>query len=157
MPRTGFFVLLLTLPLFAANANAFTATPDCVKSGDTLSINNTEILKLKVTTEDGTPAGAYVEGTYMKKYASSDFGRHFQMKIGPQTQDTIEVYYSDDAKLPSLRSGDHLVVCGRYATNRNGFYGNPKSPDGAYINQTSTAWSEYAEDGFILVNGRLYN
>ena len=158
MPRTGLFVLLtlLTSILFFAQLTQAAVAIDCVKFGNVLSINNLEILKLKATSDDGTAAGAYVKGTFLKAYATADLGPHFQMKIGPRSYDTLEVYYSDETKLPRIKKGDHVIVCGRYTTNKNGFLENPKSPDGAYLTQTGTAWSPYAEDGFIIIRGHLY-
>lgn len=146
------FALLIGLPAFAVRL------PDCSHFGESQNrINNKEILGLKRSSEEGTQAVALLKGTFVKMYSHKGRDRVFQMKIGPGNKDTVEVRNSSDDKIPALHRGDRIIACGTYRTHFTDLYQDPRSPDGAIINRTNFAWNPYDNDGFLVINGVLYN
>lgn len=151
------FGTLLSLTCF--NAFATEKVPTCMKFGDVVTANNSKILSLKESGPDTKSSGALVSGRIVKNYPKSADCPHcprFQLKIGNRPTDTVEVYYSGEDKMKT-RAGDKVTVCGLYVRNVNGWYENPKSPDGGYISDTSLSNAlPWHEDGFLILNSHLY-
>jgi hypothetical protein len=81
---------------------------------------------------------------------------HFEMQIGPNSDDTIEVVYNQSfGELPPLNPGMEVEVCGDYITTAN--QGHGSSPDGAIIHwvHKSPAGNGHPS-GYVAVNGVVY-
>jgi hypothetical protein len=153
------FVTFISSYAVAGNAPSPTL-PDCYIYGNQVQVNNSQILQLKATSADGTIAGALVTGTFVKYYKINKAAEQidFEIRIGDGPNDTIEVFHgSFDQVVPHLKPGDQVAACGVYTTNRDGGYETPKSPDGASVSQTNDSYNGYQENGYLVVNGKVYH
>jgi hypothetical protein len=143
--RSLFAILLTTLPSLAF---AEPSIPQCERSGFGHVYGTRSILKFKNQNVEDFAAEAYVHGEFLQFIPSNDWPQ-FELKIGPRAEDKVVVTYSPYAKpLPCLRSGEPMMVCGRYRT-RNG----AGTIEVAYLDQA--AYPGHG-DGFVFVNRKKY-
>ena len=138
------------LTFFVFESLAFATHPPCLKMSEVVSVNNSEILRLKQTAQDHQAFPALVRGTLVKMYSADGPTTRFQMKMGPRPSDVIEVN-SMATNLPALRAGDRILACARFMSLRG------ESPDGALLYETSQTWKPTGDDGYLIINGVLYD
>lgn len=151
----GFIATLLCLFTFSAQAD----TPLCMAKGQPLPINNEQVLNWKFNSKNTYKNRGNVEGIIGKVYKDKTGHRHFQVIIGENPRDTIEIIYNQSfGKIPSaaLTAGAHVQACGDYITAKssNGKY--RPSPDGAIIHWVHRSPASYHDHGFVVIDDVLY-
>jgi hypothetical protein len=143
--------LLFTFSLLADEA------PDCLAKGKKVSINNPEILQLKVRSQNGFLSRGHILGRLARRYSKKSGHDHFSVLIGKSQTDTIEVIYNDDfGALPPLRAGMVVEACGDYITSNKPKGHYPASPDGAILHWVhATQGASSHEDGYLMIDGNL--
>ena len=153
MLKTSFISLLLVTAA-AWSAQAQTACLD--NSGNALPLNNNQVIQWKTDTQDQFHARAHVTGPISKTYSDYTGHNHFEIQLGPDANDKIEVVYNQGfGDLPDLNVGDSTEICGDYITT--GTVGHDGSPDGAIIHWVHKNPSGHGHpSGYVVVNGVLY-
>jgi hypothetical protein len=117
---------------------------------------NDQVLKWKVSTANAFLARARIQGTVDQVFPDHSGHRHFSLKIGPQTNDHIEVIYNlSFGQLPTPTIGMTAEACGDYITSIAQTGGYPASPDGAIIHWVHRSPSGH-EPGYVILNGLKY-
>ena len=153
------FIALSISALVSTSAFAGTAGMKgiCMANGQQMQLNNDQVLNWKTSTANGWHGRGFVKGTLTKAYNDKSGHNHFEMQIGQNSSDLIEIIYNQGfGELPNLRSGDSVVVCGDYITSRDRNGGYPASPDGAIIHWVHGSPNGRHADGFVQVNGTIY-
>ena len=125
-------------------------------AGQILPVDDENVLQMKVSTKNSYLARAHISGVITNLYSDRTGHKHFQLHIGPQVSDTIEVVYNEDfGKTSNVVIGATAEACGDYITsNRDAAF--KASPDGAIIHwvHRSPDLNRHAS-GFLLINGVL--
>lgn len=144
--------------LLLSMSGAAIAAPNCLDRGQPLPIDNEKVLELKEKTNSGFRARARVEGQVGIVYEDKTGHDHFQIFIGRNNSDTLEVIYNQEfGRLPDLSEGIMVEACGDFinAKTRNGGY--PPSPDGAIIHWVHASDNVGKHpDGYVMIEGRYY-
>lgn len=146
--------LLLTLN-FSISVFAAT-TSDCKASGQTIAINNGQALDWKRTTQNQFHSRAHIQGTLTKVYSDKTGHHHFELNIGANAADTIEVVYNEGfGAVPALKAGMQVEACGDFITSNAPSGHFPASPDGALVHWVHRSPNPHHESGFMVVDGVL--
>jgi hypothetical protein len=131
---------------------------DCIgENGQALSIDNQRALDLKKKAASGKAYRARIQGKVVSdshQRCSSRSGSchaHFEIQIGPNKADTVEVVYSEDfgqMKEPSV--GESVEACGDFL-NTSGQRNSGSS--GAIIHWVHRSNCMDHEHGYVLVEG----
>lgn len=125
--------------------------------GRNISYNNAEILEWKVRSRSGFKARGHILGRLLKQYPSKKGHTHYQIHIGKNQRDTIELVYNTEfGEMPPLKVGMTVEACGDYitSTQKNGPY--PASPDGAILHWVHiNPGVQGHEHGYVLMDGKL--
>jgi len=134
------------------------AAPPCLdESGKELLIDNVRALDLKKKGGDGKAYRARIKGQVVSKTSQRCSSRsgschaHFQIQIGPQKTDTVEVVYSEDfGQMKEPAQGETVEACGDFLnTSRQ----RNSGPSGAIIHWVHRANCMDHEHGYVLVEG----
>src|SRR5437868_1410034 len=88
------------------------------KSGVELPINNEQVLQLKKTAKDPVRSRAHLQGKVVKVLPTHDGNARFAVKIGPQVDDVVEVFYSGRfSPSPKIKKGIEVEACGEVFAN----------------------------------------
>ena len=69
----------------------------------------------------------------------------------PHKTDTITVSHDPvTSELPKLKPGDRIVACGLFSID-------PRLSDRAIIDNTAQSYDGYHTDGFLMVNGTIFD
>lgn len=132
--------------------------PPCMAYNNPKPINNQEVNHWKRTTPNQFRERAHVKGNVIHLYPDHSGHLHFEIAIGPNDGDTIEVIYNQDfgnATLPKM--GDVVEACGDYITSTAQAGGFPASPDGAIIHWVHKSPNEQRHpDGFMFYDNTLF-
>ncbi len=150
--------LLLVLSQTVSTAQANSPIPDCLDHGTAVPVDNAEVIRWKTTTPNQTLERAHVEGTVDRVFPTRNGNNHFEIKIGPNADDTLEVVYNSNfGALPSLHEGMTIEACGEYITSMQAADGYEASPSGAIIHWVHRTTNETKhEGGYIAVEGKLF-
>ena len=100
-------ILILVGALFTIAAHAHEgplSLPACARGEDgNIPLDTAKVRYLKTHTENGYRDNVYVRGQLLKVYDLASFDKRFQIRIGPNQSDTLEIYYRGDRRLPVLR------------------------------------------------------
>lgn len=157
---TAIAFLVLQLHTAAGYANALPqSTPECDDDhGNSLSVDNEDVLLWKTTTANQTLKRAHISGKVVALYPDHNGHTHFSAQIGPNRTDTIEVIYNISfGMIKSLTPGMTVEACGDYITSiaPAGIY--QASPDKAIIHWIhKTDNPNKHRGGFLIINGTLY-
>lgn len=151
----GFFAALLFFFTLSAQAE----TPLCMAKGQPLPINNEQVLNWKFNSKNAYKNRGNIEGVIGKVYKDKTGHRHFQVIIGENPRDTIEIIYNQSfGKIPgeAMALGSRVQACGDYITAKamNGKY--RASPDGAIIHWVHKSTGSYHDHGFVVIDDVLY-
>lgn len=133
------------------------ALPACLdNAGQALSLNNDQVLQWKAAGQDQFHSRGHVKGSLVRNYPDHTGHTHFEVQIGNDATDTIEVIYNQSfGDLPDLTPGLDVEVCGDYITT--GSQGNGASPDGAIIHWVHKNPSGHGHpSGYVAINGVAY-
>ncbi len=124
----------------------------------TLNFNNGQILDWKVKSRSGFQSRGHIIGRLLKQYPGKPGHGHYQVHIGKNQKDTIELIYNTDfGPMPSrLTVGMTVEACGDYitSTQKNGNY--PASPDGAILHWVHINPSQKGhEHGYVIMGDTL--
>jgi hypothetical protein len=132
--------------------------PDCLDdSGAVLSTMDQQVIQWKTTTQNQFKSRALVQGTVDRVFADATDHHHFEISLGPDAADTLEVVYNlGFGATPSVQVGDSVEACGDYITSYAQGGGYQPSPSGALIHWIHRSDTSKHPDGFLMVNGVLY-
>ena len=148
----AFWLVLLVPAIGFSAANV----PDCMDGQEVLPIDNERVLELKNNSANGTLKRAHVQGVINRLFSIRNDHIHFEIIIGKQKRDTLEVIYNRGfGPIPQPRLDMVVEVCGDYITSnaRNGKY--PPSPSGAIIHWIHKSDNPRHESGYLLIDGIL--
>ena len=131
---------------------------ECLSGGQSLGVNNNSVLNWKVSTNNQYRNRAHIVGTLLKQYPDKNGHDHFEIQIGAQAQQTIEVIYNEDfGTIPQVQPGAKFEACGDYITSNAQSGAYPASPDGAIVHWVHLSPELGRHDsGFLIINGELY-
>ncbi len=153
--KVGLFFLFfatLSAALIADNV------PDCYgKDEQVLFLNNSQVIYWKHHTKNQYHNRGHVKGKLLQVYTDRSQHRHWQVQIGEDRNDTVEIIYNEDfGAVPNVHSGSTIVeACGDYITanKQSGHY--PPSPDGALVHWVHRSPSSNHPSGFLVVDGTV--
>lgn len=150
--------LLLALFFISNLAAASDAVPNCLADdGSVIPVINDQVLIWKTSTANEYLARAHVEGQIVKLLPNQTGHNHFEIQIGPNQTDILEVIYDYEfGNLPKLSVGDNVEACGDYITSYAEGNGYKPSPAGALIHWVHISDTDKHQDGFTMINGSLY-
>jgi hypothetical protein len=134
------------------------AAPACLdRNGRDLPIDDQTVLKLKVSTPNQFLSRAHISGTIETIYPIKNGHDHFQVKIGPKPDDTIEVIYNRSfGPLDPLIPGQTVEACGDYITSTAPTTNYEPSPDGAilhWVHRSNNTGKH--KSGYVIMNGKV--
>lgn len=133
--------------------------PACVGTdGVTLPVNNGEILRWKFSTANHFKAPAHARGVLTRFFSNRSRHQHFEIQIGIQTQDTVEIVYSSKfGNLPRLEVGSVVEACGDYLTANAPYDTFEASPSGAIIHWVHRSSNpDRHPSGFLAIDDVAY-
>jgi hypothetical protein len=150
--------LIITSLLGNTSWAAFAEAPACEAKGQLIAVNNLQVIQWKKNTPNKYEARANVFGKITGFYTDKNGHDHFQIQIGPDPKDTIEVIYNQHfGELPDdLFEGMMVQACGDYITAiaKSGPY--PPSPDGAIIHWLHYSPRNSHDHGFLVIEGKVF-
>ena len=148
------------LALLMALLSSFNLFADvtCFAKRQELKINNAQVLLWKSSTKNQYHNRGHVTGTLLYTYPDKNGHDHFQVQIGENNKDTIEVIYNQSfGPIPPLANGASFEACGDYITSNADTPKYPSSPDGAILHWVHKSSNEKSHDsGFLIINGTVY-
>ncbi len=150
-----FVTAQLAAVLFSTLCLAQTAAPSCLAGGQELLVNNTAVLQWKNNSKNQYRNRAHIQGTLAKVYPDHSGHHHFEIQIGGNQNDLIEVIYNEQfGPVPAAAIGAQIEACGDYITSNAPAGHFPASPDGAIVHWVHKSPNLQSHDsGFIVVNG----
>ena len=155
MLRTNLKMVFATA-IFTVISSASFALPNCLdNSGKILPVNNAQVLKWKTSTQNQFHGRGHVQGELVQAYSNYTGHNHFEIQIGPNSSDTIEIVYNESfGALPRLQPGMSVEICGDYITT--GTQGKTGSPDGAILHWVHNSNSASHPSGYVAIDGVAY-
>ena len=152
-----FFVLFFPILSWA---NSFTNNaPDCYSRNQIIPIDNEQVLDWKYHSKDQYKNRGNVLGVLTLMYRERSGHYHFQVTIGDNPQDTIEVIYNKNfGEIPRefFQLGALVQACGDYITSNKRTKRYQPSPDGALIHWVHRSNNDRHEHGFVVINDQLF-
>jgi hypothetical protein len=152
--RFNSILLFVCACLLSVSGFASDPIPDCMDHGQILPLNNAQVLSWKSTTANQFLARGHISGTLGKIYPDHSGHNHFQVIIGSNPNDTIEVIYNQSfGALAPLNPGSVIEACGDYITS-NAASKYPASPDGAILHWVHKGTGSH-DGGYVDIDGDL--
>jgi hypothetical protein len=148
---------LVLLVLASGVISSAQTVATCRDHGKVLADMDAQALQWKTTESSGFQARALLTGTVDEVFPDHTGHRHFSIKIGPGTEDRVEVIYNESfGAMPLPQTGTSVQACGDFivATSQNGGY--PPSPDGALIHWVHKSPHASHDDGYVVLDGVAY-
>jgi hypothetical protein len=149
------WIRIIAIGLFCSLHAHAAQVPSCEDNGQTLPVNNQQILEWKTRTKTAFQARGHIHGRLLRRYTNRSDHHHFSIQIGKSEADTIELIYNVDfGPIPALKVGSVVEACGDYITakKRNGHY--PPSPDGAILHWVHINPDQHGhESGYVVFDG----
>ncbi len=145
----------LVLGLFSSLSFAQSNAPSCLSGGQELLVNNAAVIEWKNTSKNQYRNRAHIQGTLVKAFPDHSGHHHYEVQIGGNPSDLIEVIYNEKfGPVPKASAGAHFEACGDYITSNKAAGHFPASPDGAIVHWVHESPNPKSHDsGFIVVNG----
>lgn len=121
--------------------------------------NNLQVIHWKQTTPNNTKKRAFVTGVVEKIDPDRNGHAHFYLRIAPGNGSLpiIEIVFNYSfGKLPPIRPGMKMEVCGDYITTLEQIGPYPPSPAGAIIHWVHESNSPRHADGFVMIGDDIY-
>jgi hypothetical protein len=156
--KLEFVKLGLGLVLLFSVQKAFAEVPTCLDNDKTaMDINNAQVIDWKDTTPNEYHNRGNVTGTISKIYPNETGHNHFELQMGTDADDYIEIIYDIEfGKLPKLSEGMSVQACGDYITSNAPYQSYSASPDGALIHWVHWSDEKKHPSGFLMINGEEY-
>ncbi len=154
--KWGFIVIHLVALVFLSFAQAQTL-PNCLdRSGNSLPVNDAQVLQMKISTPNQFLARAHIKGFIQHAYADHNGHTHFEARIGAKPTDTIEIVYNESfGSLPPLVPNMIVEACGDYITSNAATSQYPASPDGAILHWVHRTTGGHP-GGYVAISGVAY-
>jgi hypothetical protein len=145
----------LAIGFFSTISFAQSAPPSCLAGGQELLVNNAAVIQWKNSTKNQYRNRAHIQGTLVKVFPDHSGHHHYEIQIGENQADLIEVIYNEQfGPVPSVNPGAEVEACGDYITSNAPAGHFPTSPDGAIVHWVHKSPNPKSHDsGFIVVNG----
>ena len=153
------FACSLFSSLICLSAGAAGFAPPCLDNrGQLIGVDDPQVLIWKRSTPNQTLERAHVSGVVTAVFPDRNGHNHFQIQIGPNSSDVLEVVYSQSfGPLPPVRIGMSAEACGDYITSDAPTAQYPASPDGAIIHWIHRNPSRHGHPpGFLTLNGQVF-
>lgn len=148
--------VLFSVALSISAAFGADQIPPCMVKTQVLPVNNEQVLQWKTTTDNQFTARGHVVGSVTQVFPDRNHHNHFEIKIGKNSSDVIEVVYSQDfGSLPNIVPGMNIEACGDYITSSGPTPAYPASPSGALVHWVHRSNGKH-ENGYVVINGKLY-
>ncbi len=149
----SFILVLMVNSAFASQVG-----PNCLDRGVVIPTNDEQVLNWKHTTQNQFRARAHVQGVIEQIYKNKNGHQHFEIRLGPVDEDTLEIVYNESfGVLPELSLGMIVEACGDYITSTANTVSYSASPAGAIMHWVhKNPSSRGHESGYLIVNGILY-
>ena len=150
---------LLATVFLGAIPYATLAAPSCLDlKAREVTAKNEQVLKWKSTTQNQFLSRAHVSGIIENIYPSRNGHDHFQIRIGPNAGETLEMVYNQSfGGLGSLVPGTSVEACGDYITSNAPTQNYEASPDGAILHWIHRSQNPSRHpSGYLILNGTLY-
>ncbi len=148
---------LVSLGMFLGNLALADNMPACMAAGQSLAVNNAQVINWKNTTQNQFHSRGHVQGKLLKVYPDHSGHHHFEVQIGSNQSDTIEVIYNEAfGAIPTIAAGVDVEACGDYITSNKPAGAYPASPDGAILHWVHQAPNSGHESGYVAINGVVY-
>ena len=155
--------ILLTLGLFFSQTSfalegGSDQIPDCPDlDGSALPVVNNYVLQWKQTKPNQYRHRARVRGYLTRLFPDHNGHHHFEIQIGANPTDTLEVIYNEDfGPLPTLQKDTKVEACGDFIVSTAPAGGFPRSPDDAIIHWVHTNPSGKGHPpGYLVIDGTL--
>ncbi len=129
---------------------------DCLDQGKkVLPVDDGRVINLKVSTPNQFLARAHVEGKITNIFSDHNGHNHFEINIGPNEKDRLEVIYNQSfGSLDTLTIGMDVEACGDFINSNAPTAQYPASPAGAIIH-----WVHFSNNtakhlsGFLIIDG----
>jgi hypothetical protein len=152
--RMGVLVIAMNFVAWFAHADSM---PDCMAKGQSLAVNNAQVINWKSTTQNQFQSRGHIQGQLTKVYPDHSGHHHFEVQIGSNPNDTIEVIYNEAfGAIPTIAPGVEVEACGDYITSNKATGSYPASPDGAILHWVHQAPNAGHESGYVAINGVVY-
>ena len=145
--------------MLITTAHAFSDVPLCMSQGQPLPVNNEQVLDWKHTSRNQFKSRGHVQGTVGDVYKDASGHRHFQIVLGANAKDTLEVIYNQKfGAIPAsaLKRGALVETCGDYITSNAKAGRYQPSPDGAIIHWVHEATNGRHDSGYVAIEGTVY-
>lgn len=143
---------------FSISSSEFPSEMTCFTNKQVLEINNSEVLNWKSKTQNQYQNRGHIKGVLLYTYPDKNGHDHYQVQIGDNNSDTIEVIYNQSfGAIPEVSNGATFEACGDYITSNRETQRYPASPDGAILHWVHKSLKEKSHDsGFLIINGIVY-
>lgn len=149
--------LFVTLILVFGNGALADVMPNCMASGQTLAVNNSQIIQWKSTTPNEFRSRGHIQGNLLRVYPDQTGHHHYEVQIGANTNDKIEVIYNEDfGAIPEVAPGSTVEACGDYITSNQRSGSLRPSPDGAILHWVHQAPNANHDSGYLAIDGTVY-
>ena len=130
-------------------------TPSCLAGGQELLVNNEAVLNWKTNTKNQYRNRGHIKGTLVKHLPDHSGHHHYEVQIGSNQNDLIEVIYNEQfGPVPAANAGAEFEACGDYITSNAPAGHFPASPDGAIVHWVHQSPNPKSHDsGYLIVNG----
>jgi len=132
--------------------------PECLDmNGNPLPFMDPQVFAWKYSTQNRFSARALVQGVVDRLFPDATDHRHFEIRLGPDPRDTLEVVYNlGFGATPAVQVGNMVEACGDYITSFTQGGGFQPSPSGALIHWIHRSDTPTHPNGYLIVNGVLY-
>ncbi|MNJ92628.1 hypothetical protein D3C87_103020 [compost metagenome] len=127
--------------------------------GQPLPVNNEQVLNWKYKSKNQFKDRGHISGVLTKVYKDKTGHRHFQVRIGEEPRDTIEVIYNQSfgrIQEKVMQIGAIVEACGDYITSNKRAGGYQASPDGAVLHWVHKSTNPRHDSGYVAIEGELY-
>ncbi len=153
-----FFPVLVAGLVFSISGFSQTsAAPPCLSGGQELLVNNAAVIGWKNTTNNQYRNRGHIHGTLVKAFPDHSGHHHYEVLIGGNQNDTVEVIYNEAfGPVPTVTPGMTVEACGDYITSNAPAGHFPASPDGAIVHWVHESPNPASHDsGYVMLGGVL--
>lgn len=149
--------LMVLLLLLLNSAFAGDAIPRCLSKGKELQLDNAYALRFRNSETNQSSTRARIQGRVSRVFPDRNGHEHFEIQIGPNAQDIVEVVYNQEfGEMPNPAIGQQVEACGDFIVSNAPTVQYPASPSGAIIHWVHMNPRSGHDSGYVVIDGRLY-
>jgi len=152
-------LVVFTTVAAAIHSTPSIAAPSCLDGHSReVTATNEQVLRWKTTTPNQFLSRAHVTGVIENIYPARNGHDHFEIKIGPNSKDTLEIVYNQSfGGIEHLVPGASVEACGDYITSNAPTQNYEASPDGAILHWIHRSPNPTRHpSGYLIIDGTLY-